>query len=1243
MKAKLQFSKRLWLFEPVLCICALALCWTSLKSMQATIETTQVGMILITALYGAVIVVRQLKRVRAERNIEDLLWQEVDRSQNSMAGTNDKQILRNGLTHAISLIHQSRSAGGGGASALHELPWYLVLGSPGAGKTSLLNRSGLSVSKAASSSGSETGDAQQCDWYFSPDAVLIDTASRYLKDDQASNDFSDFLRLLTKHRRKPAINGVVLVVSVPEILSATNEARGVLAEHLAARIAQYANSLGASPPIYLVLSKCDQLSGFAAAFSGLDLSERQQPLGMTFASRDISQLGARKLFEEKFAGLTGSVHQHVDSLIVSRGGVADDQLMQFPHDFAELSGSLISFFVRLEQATQARFPSALRGVYFTSAVQTRNPLPPLNTAALAERFALLPDETQVEEVSEEIPISTNGYFINDLFKKIIFPDLNLSLTYSHANRRRSWTPILIGVAAALGLGFVGWSGFEFRKDRLWLVTLGHEMQLLDQASDRDQQFRKGMPLEMLRHHLVQIEQQNSQGILKQIRGGLYNIGAAAEFLQAAYLQQLTTQALEPISKYLQVQLGGLDDLKQTLKSPAGLPINPTAVRANLRGGADAELFDNTEAVAALGLSEEVLGRLDEGQIASVAEAYDALKLYLILTLPNAHPDAAFVAKTLPGVWAKAAAAEGQKLPEKLIANNVSMYVRFLNSQQAPDLRRNDPLVAQARQSMKSLMIASSVVDREYLRLQLESARQFPSLNLGDLIPLEGRSQLVSTESVPAFYTRQGWEKFFKPELAKLLAGTLSHEIDWVLDGEGNNGIVQKANFTRDLMTRYKADYAGAWFRMLEGTSIRRPADMDSVSQQLTQLSDVKNSPLKKLLAAVNYNTSWDMTSRPETGNESNTDTTVLIAVKGALKLGGNSVETPSVPTINDGSLSHSFDAVSRLFAADNPEGVDSTIMDRYLGALRKIKVRLTNIQRSQDPGRNSKLLISETLEGQPSEVTTLRNYVETSIDTSKGELSASLQRLFNAPLQYTWQALRDPAGQQIAKAWGQQIAKPWQQIMAHRYPIARTSRNEASVKDLQRFIHPESGLLPAFKRNEIGSLADGEGLGLASNAKVSPLVSAKMIDGIAKAAALGQVIASLSDSENGFEIMLEPASNYTDIILTLDGQVLHYRNGKSTWSRFVWPGTTLAPGARLDAVTLAGERVTLFDFPGRWGLMKMNDSARVSELDQVQQRFTWVAASGPVSLTVRNYGGVKLTDLAGVKSLGSLNDIGRAE
>ncbi|RAU47850.1 MULTISPECIES: type VI secretion protein IcmF/TssM N-terminal domain-containing protein [unclassified Pseudomonas] len=1295
MKTLLRALKSFWFIVIALWLASLLVCALVAPRVQWSRDHVLETMAIVSAFYLLIIVLRQYRRIRTEHNLENLVQIEVDRSLKSNGEFRDQQVLRDRLKHAIAMLRADRSAGGGGSSALYDLPWYLVIGMSAAGKTSLLTRSGLSASIASSQSDNDSG-TQHCDWYFSPEAVLIDTAGRYLHDDQSASEFAAFLQLVKKQRKKAAVNGLVLVVSLPELLSATVEEREQMAAQLVSRIEEYTRCLEANPPIYLMLSKTDQLPGFNQAFDGLDLTERQQPLGMTFGQSEIRNLGLRAVLTRKLENLYGGVQRHVDTQMTRLGAEANSALLNFPNYFAQMPSVLEQFLKPFTEPASHGNPLLLRGVYFTSALQTDHQLFPVYEDDLAESFALQPDQDALaltEGVGKKI--SDRSYFITDTFRRVIFADRDLTRYQSRTGRDTSLSPAVIALAALAGLVFVGWQALAFQNNRAWIAALEGKISDLNAAPDRDQRMAAGEGLELLRNELTLIEKHRAKGVPLQLSAGLYrgdDIFAAAE---AAYLQQLRSQALEPVALALQMQMRAFNEFAesmepqndlaatgkanvktakgqklidrgmQDLRAKAGKPSLSSIPRSvgdagnrlkglakgaagKARDGALADLrnpataSDAAEVSATTGglsLSEEMLGRLDEQQVASIIESYNALKLYLMLTQPAAHPDPEFVSAALPVAWASTAT-EASPVSDEVIQDNVPMYVQLLKNGQAPALPRNEQLVDSTRKSLKAFMISSSLVDREYLRLQLESSRQFPAISLNDLVPLPGRQLLYGSEAVPAIFTRQGWDGFVKPELIKLVSGNLRNESDWVLDGEGGDSIVQKANFVREFMARYKRDYAQVWYALLNGVGIRHFTDMANATEQLSLLSDVQNSPVKLLLSAVNDNTRWDLPAprepqAPGTAPQDSFWSKATGLFDGPQK--PSAAMLSPLPSIDDGSLAKRFEPVSRVFAAQNSEGADSTIMDRYLAALRKLKVRMNNIQRSQDVGKSSKQLISETLEGQPSEVTNVRNYVETTVDTSQGGLSASLQGLFSLPIQFAWETLRDPAGQQIAKAWAQQIAKPWEQVMAHRYPIAAGSRNEASVKDLQRFVDPESGLLPNFKRNEIGNLSGGEGLGMSSGAKAVPLVNPNMVNSIDKASSLGEVIASLSDKENGFEIMLEPSANFTDIIFTLDGQEQHYRNGKTSWSRFSWPGSTTAPGARLDVVTLSGERITVFDYPGRWGLLRMNDSARVVDLDGIQQRFSWNTANGQVSLAVRNYGGVKLTDLANVKALSALN------
>ena len=1299
MKTVFAFLKthHFWLGVMLCWPLALLLAWLCAGHYGWSREQGWQAMALVSAGMLLVIVLRQYRRIRQEKSIENLVQIEVDQRNTGHA---DQRELSERLRHAIALLRSDKAAGGAGSAALSDLPWYLVMGMSASGKTSLLSRSGLAASMAANANGTES-DARHCDWYFSPEAVLVDTAGRYLVDEESAAHFSGFLRNLQKQRPQAAINGLVLVVSLPELISGSAQDRAALAGRMVERIRQYGESLGGTPPIYLMLSKVDLLPGFVDAFDGLDLAARQRPLGMTFSLAELDGERLCQLVIAKFANLQAQVRERVQTRIHTLGIAATSELLNFPDYFSGLPLLLGQFLEHFEAVGPSQEPLLVRGLYFTSALQDGTELNNVLEAQLADEFAMaltsgeaLPDGTLGQRPAR-------SFFITDTFRQVIFPDRRLAAHQQRSARRGPLRPAMLTVGTVLGLAYLGWAAAAFHNNDRWLQNTREQLQTLAQANDREQQLASGQALEMLRGHLTRIDHYRAGGVPLQMSAGLYHGDDLYASIQAAYLEQLRTQALEPIVKHLQRQLRGFNDFAQEVGTQARkvIPLKagprtntvalqgrtllenakpkldqPTSLARVPRGTGDltgrltgdvhaAAQKARTDAFTELrqasrqktgadlgsqlsgpSLSEDMLGRLDEQQVASVVEAYNRLKLYLILTQPSAHPDTEFVASALPAAWADAVSPAAGNL-SAIVGRNMPLYLAMIQQGAAPVLPRNDRLIEDTQQSLKSFMISSSLADREYLRLQLESDRQFPPLALADLVPEPGRQLIYGSEAVPAIYTRQVWESFVQPKLLKAMSGDLRVESDWVLDGDGGDGLEQKASFVRDFMDRYKRDYVQAWSTFVASVGVRHFTDMANATQRLTLLSDVQNSPIKHLLLAVNENTQWDVPARLDNPPSAGTPSSSWLK---ALKALGPKTDEDTValgnalPAFDDGLVAARFEPVARLFSAQNAEGADSTVMDRYLAALRKLKVRMTNIQRSQDVGKGSKQLISETLAGQPTEVTNVRNYVETSVDTSQDALARSLQGLFVAPIQYSWDTLRDPAGQQIAKAWAQQVAKPWEQIMAHRYPIAAGSANEASVKDLQRFVDPESGLLPNFKRNEIGNLAGGEGLGMGGNSKAAPLVNQGMVNSIDNASSLGQVIASLSDKDNGFEIMLEPAPNLTDIIFTLDGQVQHYRNGKTSWSRFTWPGTTSAPGARLDVVNLSGERITVFDFSGRWGLLKMSDSARVTDLDGIQQRFSWSAGGAPVSLVVRNYGGVKLTDLANVRSLSALNDLTKA-
>src|SRR6185436_9073050 len=108
---------------------------------------------------------------------------------------------------------------------IYQLPWYVFIGAPGAGKTTALLHSGLRfplAERLGTAPVAGIGGTRQCDWWFTDQAVFIDTAGRYTtQDSHAAADAREwhrFLQLLRRYRPIQPSNGVIVTGSTPDLL-----------------------------------------------------------------------------------------------------------------------------------------------------------------------------------------------------------------------------------------------------------------------------------------------------------------------------------------------------------------------------------------------------------------------------------------------------------------------------------------------------------------------------------------------------------------------------------------------------------------------------------------------------------------------------------------------------------------------------------------------------------------------------------------------------------------------------------------------------------------------------------------------------------------------------------------------------------------------------------------------------------------------------------------------------------------
>ena len=434
-----------------------------------------------------------------------------------------------------------------------DLPWYLLIGPQGSGKTSLLDFSGLEfpINKIDRKLTRDTQGTQHCDWYFADHGVLIDTAGRYLSQPNVEVDgsaWSTLLDLLRNRRRNRPLNGVLVTIPVETLLNSNEPELETLARQVRSRLQDVYQKLHVDVPIYLVLSKVDRLLGFDDFFDQLTREESDQVFGTSFrkeqSGADVTVL--RTEFEALLHRLNSQVimrmHQERDTQ--RRGRILD-----FPHQLGLVGERLCLFADSAFTGNRYQRVSQLRGFYLTSAPHLTQEM----DSATAGIGASLGINASV------LPTLRSGHsrFIHHLLSQVIFPEAHLAGLDQRERSRIHWgqSTLYLGALVSLALFGLLWTGgFSANYERLEsLRNLGQTWTQEHTAlGARDDSKAALNTLDSSYAATQAFPKKGEVGYYE--RGGLYQGEVVNPVVKAAYERELETQLLSRVATLMEGQI-----------------------------------------------------------------------------------------------------------------------------------------------------------------------------------------------------------------------------------------------------------------------------------------------------------------------------------------------------------------------------------------------------------------------------------------------------------------------------------------------------------------------------------------------------------------------------------------------------------------------------------------------------------------------------------------------------------------
>ncbi|BCH19792.1 type VI secretion system membrane subunit TssM [Mesorhizobium sp. L-2-11] len=1033
-----------------------------------------------------------------------------------------------------------------GTRWLDQLPWYVIIGSPGSGKSTALANSGLSFPLAEKLSRKTVGvvkATRNCDWWFTDDAVLIDTPGYYvlqkrnLEQDKAV--WQGFLRLLRRSCRRQPLSGVLVSIAINELSLSSEEELFDHAKCIRQRILDLYRELGLRLPIYILLTKSDLIAGFNEFFDDLSREGREAVWGFTFAQESSESDGdPMESYAAEYDTLVGRLNDRLLERLQQESNIHRRALVfGFPQQVASLKHLSYQFLQEAFARNAYEDPILLRGIYFVSGMQVGAPFDRI-ASARSRTFGISLPTTPIS------PDQKRSYFITRLLRQVVFANAGLVEAHPRVEGRQRW--LRYGLCATIAAAMATAAAFL-------IVSYSRNVHLIE--------------------------------------GVRLAVSSYAKEAGRLRLDRVDSCDLRPVLPLLDRLRAVKTDFDEAARADnnnlSGLDLNQSE---NFRLQA--------HAAYRRGLRTILLPRLVFRLETLLAEhqddppfLYHALKIYLMLggRGPFQPGD---INEWMTLDWKVLFPAEADAALRRSLADHLDALL----DNPLANISLNSELIEKSRAKLQTLSMPRRVLN---IITNSTQAANLPTWRLSDHAgPMAGdvlirKSGQPLNTGIAGIYTRAGFYGTFLrllPQVADAIAAE-----GWVLGDQATTSTGEaEETLRRAAMDLYFQEFAFGWDELINDISLRPMASVDDAMRTLNALS-APTSPMRLFLAAAAQETKLGEPPEPDMPTEA----------KGTAQEPSAS-DLQAIfqsPLVADTPESHSqlhtdvhFQWLHQLVDVppNSPPGaqapIDSAVSD--LAAL------------YQSIGEMQDLAGSHSLAKDDETAIAIRK-----IEAGAANLPRPIQQWILSVVRFSSKLSMIEAKRHVASVWADGAGDLCRRATAGRYPFDRKSRRDVPLGDFARLFSWD-GVIDTFFAQHLAHFVDRSAgpWKVQSTGSVDLQIDREALAQFKRAAAIRDSMFKDAGRQPSMDFLLTVADtdrSTDEVVVEIDGQQITQRRGAYKPVRIHWPTLGGLGGA---SVTFNGFERTALSKAGPWALFRLLDEGKAHPQKGTDEVYVRIAA-----------------------------------